>query len=100
MPKRFEVTDGDAKKFIKWVHKFAFDDSKRYANLRSHLREESSVGKNRKKSQTFLKEMHKQFKSMEGCNTDVTASSARRVVRLVKELRSKRVCLIGPDAFL
>ena len=46
--------------------------SKRYAKLRTDLREESSIGKSRKKSQAFLREMHREFKSMEGCNTDVS----------------------------
>ena len=68
----FKVSSADAKKFIKWSHTFAFSKAKKYNELRAKLRQDSSIGKTRKKSIVFLAQLHKEFKSMKNCTTDAS----------------------------
>jgi hypothetical protein len=74
MPKRFTGPATEIKPFANWVHKVATSSDAKWRNLRRKLREESTPepGERRKASESFLKEMHRQFPSMTGCRTDIS----------------------------
>jgi hypothetical protein len=74
MPQRFIGPATEIKPFADWVHKVATSSAAKWRNLRRKLREESTPepGERRKASESFLKEMHRQFPSMTGCRTDIS----------------------------